>query len=343
MRICGVSKHFIRPDMFDSPEEYLNFLQTSLKGEFTIKGEIPEGGFVFNPEFAHLFPKEYSERIYRTIEERGPERITAGDDTMQHFWQELQQDLPKETVDKVLAKVAIGGMYRQLPYARIFKSPEGFLCICINNDFFRAVNTLFNYIEAIANPQNVRHYSGGEGFTSEDYYNDLLLFISTAKNNGYILPVLIFFNTEGLMVTATNTGLAMKFVMCHEIAHFLNGDFDDKTAFSLAGSDETQGEVLEKNISVEKEYKADRLAYDLLAEYVLPKNDIPLGENILIYNMDRLFHLMLQMGVTNSTEHPHPVNRCLALIDRYVERGNDVSFVEELLIENLNMLQNIQP
>lgn len=330
--------------MFDTPQEYLRFLQNSLRGGFTAGDEIDmEYLRSFNGNLSQ-FPQYYIERIYKDRESSKISTTDTGLHIINSVWEDLLQQLPKELTDKIVPKFAMGGIEKQLPYARIFKSPEGFFCICINNDFFRMAITFFNFWEAVANPQNVKYYTGGTALSSNDYYRDLMSYIDTVNKNHVLPPVIFDFNTEGDMVTTINTFLALKFVMCHEIAHFLNGDLNREESFSLFGDDEKMGKAFDQNIAFDKEYKADRLAYDLMAEHVIPKVGIEgLGEGMLVNNMERMFHLMFRMGLTNSTEHPHPISRCLALIDRYVERGNDVSWFADTIIENFNMLQNIKP
>ncbi len=111
--------------------------------------------------------------------------------------------------------------------------------------------------------------------------------------------------------TILNLNITELFIICHELGHVINGDFND---INLA--DEFFDYVDEANHR--KEHMADITGFLLMLLTLEKRNDY--SKNIrlsILFNIIHLIDLLYSLQETETESHPHPIRRAYCIADHF--------------------------
>ena len=233
----------------------------------------------------------------------------------------IQDELPPEIAEQVRGKVAIGGMEMKNINAAIVKDPQNeVFAVLVNYGLVLYLLKFFSYVFAATDQSQVIWCDK----LPKDRLNpiDIMKFTDELATNyrehGLAFgPRLLL--TRALVDDITYyTDLSLQFVICHELAHYLNGDCECEFHFAPNPIlNETL--QLEEEIDQEMEIHADLTGFDLLKRRY-PDLRINLhGLYLFFIAMDWLYKRPVGQS------HPNPVRRYRKIIEQ--------NYDEETLLE----------
>src|SRR5262249_11668487 len=106
--------------------------------------------------------------------------------------------------------------------------------------------------------------------------------------------------------------LAERFILCHELGHYLNGDLSDQSSYSALPND-IEGQRYQENRDHEIEYGADITGFNLYLRSLESKGLNPSSIE-LIKPILASFNLFFAISGGPSLSHPHPYDRVRKIV-----------------------------
>lgn len=267
---------------------------------------------------------EYDDELRRIVAEKGKSLFITPDLFNAFDYAQLDQIidaninrffeyLPKKKYGRIKKQVTIGGLNIGNVNAAIVKHPERDIYVILINyglvvyfvkfmSYVFAARSLDSVIWCNEYPKDQLSSSKIIGFTDELADN----YLKTGVPHG---PQLLLEKTLVDDITFF-TNLAVQFVICHEIGHFLNGDCSEKDNFaSFSLINEVQALIEDVNDNLEAQ--ADVTAFNLLKNFTANEDLIIYGLYLFFIGLDWLYKR--PMG----GNHPNPIERFNKIIDQF--------------------------
>ena len=229
-------------------------------------------------------------------------------------------DFYKEHNEKFL----ITWVKNNLINASIIKGENGFFGIVFYTGFFLYISKATKYILASIDPKSVTYCELTDDI--ESIGSDAFMMWYKMMKMNYDLKKIVWgpkISLSPLMMAkrASVISFSETFIICHEIAHFLNGDFETKTNKISDDIDE-----LIEGQNHEMEYKADSKGFKLLLE-IIAKTKLAKEEQVLSY-MLITFDLLGILVPEASKTHPSIYDRVINIVQQFYDE-NTLSKVKE--------------
>lgn len=233
---------------------------------------------------------------------------------------ELLETVPDDVRRRITAHVAVGSLASGEMNA-IYRSAEGHHAILVDEGLLVLLHKYFKINTAIVHPEQVAYCDRkpARELTPDDLYGYLQEVVASYKIRGApIGPVLVL--TGDAQRTAGNLlAVAELFMLCHELGHYLNGDFDEGRVQFTPLRHSPSVEVWTGSAEHEVELRADRTAFELLARIAERKHQLP--QSYALYGVMLLFNLLAVLeGGRASAPHPPALDRTVSLALQFFSR-----------------------
>jgi len=142
-------------------------------------------------------------------------------------------------------------------------------------------------------------------------------FMTTKMSHG---PFLIIEQSEAVHYML-KLSVQERFIVFHEISHFLNGDL-----FEISNEQELDSKFT--NIKHQREHLADLMAFALIVKFENKNGPLSKEHSIfLLMAMVHLFDIMWGLQGIENDSHPHPLNRMNAIVEVFY--GTDIAEIIE--------------
>lgn len=144
--------------------------------------------------------------------------------------------------------------------------------------------------------------------------------VDAYRNIGLPVAPFLRLNTDGLHSVGIVHIHNLVFIIAHELAHFLNGDFRDDSRYvpleGVEGAYRFDGDQTKK-----QELKADIRAYSILRNSAQRQYAVDFAEADTLGSVLILFDAISRINEEDSTTHPSPKNRISSIVRQYYSDG----------------------
>jgi hypothetical protein len=222
----------------------------------------------------------------------------------------LPQDLAKIIRDKVIVTSVDTGYINAAVH---ISSDREYYGIVINSALIQLLHKIGKIIYAIQNPEAVVYCNRcdvkdiSKELLNEMYREYFDYFKNSKKSNGPIIHLKEADSIQHIL----NLNITELFIICHELGHVINGDFND---INLA--DEFFDYVDEANHR--KEHMADITGFLLMLLTLEKRNDYSKYIRLsILFNIIHLIDLLYSLQETETESHPHPIRRAYCIADHF--------------------------
>lgn len=314
---------------FSTPDELMAYLKKEFNG-----GQLAKSDQVISPINS---PNPANPLFGQASAVSLLDHLCCGQYRVDCLMKEILPVLPGAERRRVWRNLAAGAMVTTKFHATCIKSADEKYAVLINQGLLMFLNKMLK-IDLVKNrPELIGYFSGKENSNLDS--QDLKIWqdrmIENYRQLGTPQGPLIGLDESLQHLYYRVLFLWHGFILCHEIAHFLNGDLKDrlidsrKLSWLLAG---------ERNYA--REYRADETAYRLLKKAVKRRDGYNLDERFILVSLIRLFHhIGLISNDPGSTIHPPSQGRVLFLGKRFFGIGSMVSLADAAEEDFLNCLE----
>jgi hypothetical protein len=224
----------------------------------------------------------------------------------------VTKNLPKNIEEFIINNIAIGGINNKKINAASYYLGNNKYVIVMNYGLMIYLNKALKYIIGATNPKNIVYCNRCEpnqltGETLMDFLNELSL---NYLEYGEPLGAKIILDIPQIDEQIKHLFIIELFVLCHELGHILNGDFENEMNL-LNLSINPQIKILNPKYSHGMEYVADNKGFELLV-FIFNKFDKNLLPSVLI-SIVILFNFLSMIMDKESSTHPFSIDRSLQI------------------------------
>jgi hypothetical protein len=264
------------------------------------------------------------------------------DDYLTELFAVIVRNLPPKQQRDVTKRIAVGTLGNSRINAFIVRSSAGeCFAILLNRALLATINHYVKLIAAANHPDAVIYCDGRSptSLSKKDYLRliaeMLRRYATTGEPRGPELKLALGSNAMAFVDEALRA--THVFVLAHELGHYLNGDLTVRGNF--ARSDEAgDALVFRSNLSHNKEFKADEVAFDLVLRALRSVRADYRARRALDLSVILFFNFVREISNRGSESHPAPGDRLVALTraffgtdaaDTMARSFNDLSQVAE--------------
>ena len=304
--------------MFANPQEYLHYLKDRYNkpipgirdnrfDEIT-KKEWQE--YVESATSISKIPKELASLASNEVETLKDKALDIG---LSLQFKGILLSQRAEERKRIERCVAIGSVDTGELNTFIAKGGVNIYCIVLNSGLMMLLHKNSKFVVASSLPQDVIYCDGQNPsqFSAHDYALMMQETVDVYARTGFPRGALIKFRagSKGSQAAATFLDSAESFVICHELAHFLNNDLDEESSFLELRNDSKLMKYVEGKDHA-KELKADVTGYRLLSSY-LNKKYPKLDSNFFVLGIVIVMDALASIGIEESYSHPSPKDRVI--------------------------------
>jgi hypothetical protein len=337
------------PITYKSPEEFLKYLQTILTLEYNIDiDKITDEKFtqwigdLTDEEFKRLNREQYSAEALRkryTPVEIGKnktlkaliryssEGIFDSNILIERLLDYLFDSLNNEYIARIKENIAFGVVSNSEFNAKCVKSEDSKYAILLYDGLMLLLLKCVKCDIAFYHPEKVLSCSRGNPKTlnPNDYFKFSNEIIENYKNFGVAFGAKIKFDFDFQQIQEDHLALQELFIICHELGHFFNNDFDnDNNFYNLT---QHNWKVFDDNKNHLIEFKADITGFSIFEKIALNKFNY-LSRNDLIIPLASLFDILASITERESESHPKPVYRILNILEHHYGKDLAIKYKE---------------
>lgn len=129
------------------------------------------------------------------------------------------------------------------------------------------------------------------------------------------------------------------FLLGHEVGHYINGDLNDQSHFVRCNW-APDASVFSANISHEMEFKADKVAFEVVLKSLAAlQPDFP-ARRALDLSVTLFFNFVREISNSGSETHPRSSDRLLAVTHEFF--GNDAASLMKKSFNDLSFIKAFQ-
>lgn len=248
------------------------------------------------------------------------------DSLIQELANQVAAQLEIHDRSRLQNRTAFGGIDSPTVNAACVKSRDGVFAIVVNFGLMIFLNKYTKYMTAAAIPSSVAfcNRANPDDLGRSDYVMFANEMIDHYRTTGEIAGALIRLSQRGQALSVVQLILAERFVVAHEIGHFLCGHLDDDSLFSLDSTTQTFL-IFAENEHHQKEFEADARAFELMAAQLwsAARDEEALeavGAGMLITAVTVFQALQFLGSATASRTHPAPRERLLRLAEAFYDK-----------------------
>jgi hypothetical protein len=304
--------------MFDTAQEYLEYLQQICAKEY----DLP---FDKDSEFTRLNSKDI---VHLSSEQR--DGIYQFKFLLNKYLNAITNTVSSDLKEKLESSLAIGFVRNKSFNATCSKSSSGKYAILIYEGLFTLLNKHGKLAHAANDPKIVRFCNKGnkESLTSNDYIRFMIELFDNYKKYHVPIGALVKLDPSYTSHLAPIM-LSELFTICHEIGHFINGDFEEDSNFANLSNLPFEAFIEDGNHEIE--YKADLSAYPIFEKAAL--NLFPgMTKESLVPILSIFFSIIGSISNSSSESHPKPYGRMANILAMY--------YSEQIAIDYLSSFES---
>ncbi|MBI2283301.1 MAG: hypothetical protein HYU71_06310 [Bacteroidetes bacterium] len=289
--------------MFDTAQEYLEYLQQICTKVYDLPFEKdPEFTKLNSQDVVHLSPDQLDGMYQMKF-------------LLNQYLNAILNTVSPDLKEKIESSLAIGFVRNGSFNATCSKSSTGKYAVLIYEGLFILLNKHGKLAHATNNPKIVRFCNRGDikTLTSDDYIKFMNELFDNYKKYHFPIGALVKLDSKYLshMVSIM---LSELFTICHEIGHFINGDFDEEANFANLADHPFEAFIEDR--SHEIEYKADLSAYPIFEKAAF--NLFPeMEKNNFVPVLSTFFAIMGTVSNSKSESHPEAFRRMTNILAAY--------------------------
>jgi len=240
----------------------------------------------------------------------------------------LEQILLSQTIEekeKVERCLAIGLLENERINSCILKGGVNIYCIVVTSWFMMLLHKTLKFLIASISPTEVTYCDGKDTsqFSTHDYVLMNQEMLDIYAKTGFPRGALIKLTEDASYKAFTMLYIAENFIICHEIAHLLNNDFDNPDSFIQMYNDNKLMRYIEgKNHSIE--LKADVTGYRLISN--LMKREMPeIHRNAIMLGIVSTMDVLASIEHRETYSHPSPKDRVINIAESFLP-ADEVKF-----------------
>lgn len=313
---------------FDSPQKFLEYLQ-----------------HVYARKYHTATPDiEFKRRTNEEAKEQGLDLKVFGpygylERIVEELKGELFGSIDTHLASRINQEMALGLLPNGEANAFIARSRNRHYALLFNSGLMIFLHKYLKLIRASLNPADVVYCNRKEAtqVTRDDIKTYVFDLIDIYKAAVAPYGPMVKLSRQATAEHSLLLHLSELFTICHELGHYLNGDLEHDSWFSvLPGLHEA--EKFEENQDHEMEYAADATGYGLYLKAIKKQGLDPKTYEVIIPVIG-LFNLFYALAGGASSTHPHPYDRIINIAHRHYGQGF-ANEVEEAL-ENPSLLPSI--
>lgn len=286
--------------MFDTAQEYLEYLQIICTKEYALP-------FEKHPNFTKLNKEDLEALSLENFD-----GFLLLESLIEKYKEAIINTVSVEIKEKMQESLAIGLVRNGSFNATCSKSSNDKYAILIYEGLFVLLNKHGKLTHAARNPKIVRFCNRGDknSLSSSDYHSYISELFDNYNKYHYPIGALVKLerNYSNHMFTIM---LSELFTICHEIGHFLNGDFEKDSHFLNLTNLPFKG--FNENLKHEIEYNADLTAFPIFEKAAM--NLFPIiSKDMLVVPLSIFFAIMGTITKSKSESHPPPYKRMVNIL-----------------------------
>jgi hypothetical protein len=288
---------------FRTPEDFLKHLKSTLAT--LLPNPHPDPGWQNALEERYAGLPDHSKRAL--------DPMTAGDTLIRSLAADIIQHLQDDVQTRIKSFVAIGGLLSGELNASIIRSPDKKFAILVNSGLIILLNKVLKLETARRYPRAITYCNrkSPSDLTDEDLIGFREELVNTYRTTGVPRGAMVIISQDFAPSYMNALTTAERFVICHELAHYLNGDLaDDRVFVPFLGLAWASAYVEGSSHLVE--YAADATAFSLMRQCTGPDSD-----RLIFHSAAILFDVLHHIRSAQSSTHPGPHDRTRRLAETF--------------------------